>query len=100
MRRGIMALAMLQLAAATTAWVAAPPVAAPRTFTKEQHAWLDRTDRQINEHRLAGRFEDAEKLSLARVALHERILGADHWKTANERLNLARVRRLTTIPER
>src|SRR5262245_37874884 len=99
MRRGILALGLV-VALAATGWSAAPPVKGSRGLTREQADWVNRTQREIDEHGYSGRFEQAEQLSRQRVELLQRVLGRDHWQTQVERLLVEEWVRLTKVPAR
>src|SRR5262245_37391480 len=99
MQRGMVALGLVA-ALAATGWSAAPPVKGSRGPTPEQIDWLNRTQREIDEHAQAGRFEQAEQLSRQCVALLQRVLGSGHWLTQDGRLLVEEWGRMTKVPAR
>src|SRR5262245_6032451 len=82
----------------TAAWAAAPAVKGANGLTREQAARYQKLLNATNGHRQAGRFEDAEKLTLQRVELLEGALGRAHWMARSERLRVEESRRLAAVP--
>src|SRR5262245_42355350 len=99
MQRGFLTLG-LAAALAAPAWAAAPPVKGAGPVSTEKIAWLNKTLLPTHEHAHAGRFEEAEELARRRLGLFQRVLGRDHWRTRDQRLNVERYQRLTKVPAR
>ncbi len=96
----VLGLIVLGLEPAVTGQTSPDAKAAPRpTLSAEQEKQIQNWQKTIAELKSQGRFTDAVGPASQIQAICERVLGVDHWRSADIRRGIADLRLLARLPE-